>query len=83
VSAGRTAWQITLHVNVWDREALYTAAKARALADGYRVRDLRETIGTKRRPDVSACLVMLLDPGTSPAGCSIEDSTATGGDSLD
>jgi len=80
----RTAWQVTLHVSVNDPQALHAAAFAQATgSDSLTRREAFEILGTKRRPDVSACLRWLFDPGTSPDGCEIVDSGTDGGDSLD
>lgn len=72
----RTAWQVTLYVNVDDPRALRAAALA---ANPGQAR----LLGRKSRPDVGACLRMLFDPGTSPDGCRILDSSTEGGDGLD
>ena len=73
-------YAFTLHLRVTDRTALHAAAMTRAVADGMSRGDAYRVLGTKRRPDVPACLTMLFDPGLSPDGTEILDSTAEGAD---
>jgi len=68
-------YAVTITVDVFDRLALYRAAMRRAVADGVSLADylsMRRTGGDRTAVD----LVMLLDPGISPAGCQIQDSRA-------
>lgn len=79
----RTAHTVTLAVNVHDPAALWAAAMAHAMKESMTQDDAAELLGTQRRPDVPACLQMLLDPGTGPAGTSIEACDCDSGISLD
>lgn len=80
--SARTAWQVTLHVNVNDSGALWAAAQAHCIQSGMTQDDTHEILGDQSKPDIGNCLRMLLDPGTSPEGCEIVDSGAEGGDEL-
>ena len=73
-------WDFRSAVRVWDAGQLYDAACKRAIeekgnstiiSDACAIEDL----GTRDAPDIAACLIMLLDPGSLP-GCNIEESAA-------
>lgn len=66
-------YQVTIEVQVSDAGELRRAALERALADGITASDWRKT---RRERGPGADLVMLLDPGISPPGTEIMDSTA-------
>ena len=66
-------YAVTIAVDVFDRLVLSRAAMRRAVADGVSLADylsMRRSGGDR----IAADLIMLLDPGVSPAGCQIQDS---------
>lgn len=72
-----STYTVTIDLNVYDPEHLFRAALARALVedpDAEALHQLRAGEGN-REVDISACLIMLLDPGTLP-GVEIYQSTA-------
>ena len=71
---------VTLHVSIDDPQALWDRAVQQLRADGVLTSDeLGDDeigmIGTREEPDLSGCLRMILDPGTSPDGMTINDSS--------
>lgn len=67
-NAKRTTITLTMYVTVHDPEAFIAAAAERAKHDG---------VGDSWNPSsLSECAVMLLDPGISPTGSQIEDTSA-------
>jgi hypothetical protein len=64
-------WTFSLCVEVSEPREVHEAAMRRAVADGMSRRDAYSLLGTKRQPDMAACLQMLFDPGVSPDGCKI------------
>jgi len=69
---------ISIDLRVTDKKALHAAAFARCIADGLSVRQAFETIGTRRSPKLGDCLQMILDPGVSPDGTEIQNSSWSG-----
>jgi hypothetical protein len=63
---------VTIDLRVRDVAAFRAAAVARALEDGL---GMEEANGFLARP-LSDCAVMLIDPGTGPAGSDILGSSA-------
>ena len=63
-------YAVTIYVEVTDTQALKKAAECRAVADGVTLKDWRKSRGGPQDD-----LRMLLDPGVSPDGTSIYDST--------
>lgn len=64
---------VSITIEIHDPEAFAMAALQRARDDGLDDADLESTYS----PDnLSACAIMLFDPGVSPPGCSIQDSSA-------
>lgn len=55
---------VTLDLRVWDAAAFRVAAVAQALTDGLDVEEANSFLARS----LSDCAVMLLDPGTGPAG---------------
>ena len=70
---GKASIEVTLSMSIHDAEAFAAAAVARAIKDGVDEQDARATYTPD---DLRACAVMLLDPGVSPDGSQIEDSSA-------
>jgi hypothetical protein len=70
-----TSHQVTIYVDVNDQDALFAAAMARAKEDGLEESDAQENLKPDGEVHIGNCLRMLLDPGVSPPGCSIEDSS--------
>lgn len=62
----------TLTLAVDDVRTLVRSAREQAMAEGVDPADARETYSAR---DLSACVQMLLDPGTVP-GCSVYGSSA-------
>lgn len=71
----RQAISVTLHVTVSDERALRAAAVANLIKDGMAPKGARE-YRSKAKYSAGDCLRVLLDPGISPPGCQIEDSSA-------
>jgi hypothetical protein len=63
---------VTLDLRVWDVAAFRAAAAAHALADGMGVEEANSFLARS----LSDCAVMLIDPGTGPAGSDILGSSA-------
>lgn len=62
---------ISLTVSVSDREALWDAAAAKALAmPGMRLSDVVDVIGPREEPEVADCIAMLTQPAALP-GCAL------------
>lgn len=71
-----TTYAVTIEVTVHDEQALYEAALEHARRDGMDEQTIEE-FGLKDEDgniQPRWCLQMLLDPGVSPAGCTIEQS---------
>lgn len=66
---------VSLYLRVHDVRTFVRAAQFRAIAEGF-VKTLKEAreAGYSAR-DLGACALMLLDPGKSPPGCKIVDSS--------
>jgi hypothetical protein len=60
---------------LWDR-AVTQAIDDKAISDASEASNIEDMIGTRKEPDLSGCLRMIFDPGESPDGCQIEDSSA-------
>lgn len=74
----RTAASITLHVDVFDEQAMWDHARQigeaqNAFVDEEAVVDM---LGTREEPLIGECLRMIFDPGESPPGIQINDSSA-------
>lgn len=79
---------VRLNVRIFDQAAFFASAVARAIADGMSEADARESLSEEpdddatdldengRVPNLNACLQMLFDPGVSPDGCEIQESSA-------
>ena len=66
----------SLHLRVYDVRAVARAAQQRAIAEGF-AKTLKEARKAGYGPrDLGACALMLLDPGKSPPGSKIRDSSA-------
>lgn len=64
----------SLHVEIDDEDALYTAAMHHAVSvDGLSRQEAEELLCPAGERDMSACLSMILDPGYIQ-GCSIHES---------
>jgi hypothetical protein len=72
----RQNYIFSLCLRVDDPKALRRAAMARLTTeDGLPERDALELVGPSDAPDISACIIACLDPG-SLNGCSIDNSSA-------
>jgi len=67
--------EVTIAIIVDDEAGFRRAAHDRAIADDLGQQEA-ETYLNADLTTVGECAVMLLDPGVSPKGCSILDSTA-------
>lgn len=72
--ASPTAMTFHMDVEINDARQLYDAAVENAKADKLTDENILEMLGTPDEPDLSACIVQLLDPGMSPPGLTILDS---------
>lgn len=70
----KKSYTVTIHIDVWDRKALRLAAEAQAVKEGYALADWR-----KERKSISDDLIMVLDPGLSPDGTGIQETTVDDG----
>jgi hypothetical protein len=66
----RPSLAFTLHVRIDDRKAFARAAVKQAVADG-----IDEDAARVSSRDLGWCATMLFDPGTSPDGCTLLDSS--------
>lgn len=80
------AFAVIIDVTVYDQNALFKAALERYSKENDEVTtpqdDARDLLMPGGDIDVSACLQMLFDPGLSPPGCEIEQSSVEIGDQL-
>jgi hypothetical protein len=63
---------ITIDISVYNVRAFVRAARERARKEGLDEEQVREYSAT----NLTGCAVMLFDPGSGPAGCEIQDSSA-------
>ena len=71
-----TEFTFTMNVRVHNAQQLHKAAYTHATKFGGLDDDeTLELIGTEKKPNIEACLVMILDPGHMP-GCDIGASYA-------
>lgn len=70
-----TSYTFTLYLSVHDETALRKAAETRALDDGMTPEEAAEYLDEAKQ-SITDCIVMLFDPGESPDGCQIEQSSA-------
>lgn len=68
-------YRVTLYVAMDDAEALHAEAVRRAKEDGLHQDSIDEMLGTKDNISISDCLRYVFDPGTSPPGTQIQDSS--------
>lgn len=64
-----------MEVEVHDLGAFLRAARERALKENA-VTSMRQAKREYNRNNLTACAIMLFDPGISPPGCQIEGSAA-------
>ncbi len=70
-------YSVAIEIRVHDKRALYDQALKQAVdQNSLSLREAREMLGTTRKVNVDACLRMILDPGVSPDGTEINESTA-------
>lgn len=65
---------VTLHLTIHDAKDFRQAAYERALEDGLDEDDAKTFLDPEGK-HLGECAVMLFDPGMSPQGCSIVDSS--------
>jgi hypothetical protein len=63
---------VTINLFVHDVRTFVRAARIRAIAEGVDPEDARKTY---RATNLGACAGMLIDPGTSPPGSEITDTS--------
>lgn len=67
---------VRINVEVHDEKALYRAAMESFLRDGLCETQAKEMIGeSESAANVDECLIAVFDPGTSPDGTSIVETT--------
>jgi hypothetical protein len=72
--SGRQSATFSLNLNICDPQQLFEAAVASYKAECPNAADADlAAFGTSQEPDLSACLVQILDPGRV-AGCSVDHS---------
>lgn len=74
----KTSASVTLHVEVFDPQAMWEHAYA-VYEEGNGTADqgdFEDMCGTREEPDITECLRMIFDPGESPPGIQINDSSA-------
>ena len=71
----KRTFEVSISIEVKDEAELYEYAMRRSIEDGLSEEAAEEMLGSKEEPDISACLRMVIDPGTSPSGTSILDSS--------
>lgn len=71
------ALTVSIDVKVTDAVALQAAARQRYLNDNPKAgpAELKELFGPISEPNLSACLIEIFDPGISPDGTSILQSS--------
>jgi murein tripeptide amidase MpaA len=67
--------KLTIEIEVTDKNALFAAAMKNADAREMGEEEALELLKPNGKVDVDACLQMLLDPGVSPDGAEIEQSS--------
>ncbi|MGF6604758.1 hypothetical protein P3T23_009514 [Paraburkholderia sp. GAS448] len=72
---GRTSISVTIELDVHDPAAFRQVAYKRALEDGLDEEDAKEYVDPKKM-SLGACAIMILDPGVSPDGADIENSSS-------
>ena len=65
---------LQIHLRISDEREFRQAARDRALVDGCTAAEAA-TYLNKRRTSLGQCGAMLFDPGTSPDGCQILDTS--------
>lgn len=65
---------VTIELNVYDPKAFRTVAYERALSDGLDPDQASEYLD-RNKMSLGECALMILDPGTSPIGAEIENSS--------
>jgi hypothetical protein len=68
-------YQVTMDIKVFDEDALFEQAKSHAIATGTEEADAIDLLKPAGEIDITACLIMLLDPGVSPSGIEIQETT--------
>lgn len=77
-----TAASVTIHVEVFDPQemwdhALHVYGASNGGRDAATVRqEFDDMCGPREEPDIGECLRMIFDPGESPPGIQINDSSA-------
>jgi hypothetical protein len=69
------AVEVTVSLDVWDQRAFREAAYKRAMSDGLSEKEAK-SYSSARKTSLGQCAIMLLDPGQSPAGADIIDSSS-------
>lgn len=63
-----TTYEVSILIEVHDEEALLEAGRAKAIEDGLSAEDAADM-------DAGDCLRWIIDPGESPPGTGIQDSS--------
>lgn len=70
---------VAIEVEVHDPAEFWETARARFEQDmgsSYSLDEFVETYGPQDDPNLGPCAMMIFDPGTSPPGCTILESSA-------
>lgn len=72
----RTTVKCTVLAEVYDEEAFFSAALRMAIDEGNTETEARDRLWVDGEINLPACWQTLVDPGVSPAGCAIIESSA-------
>ncbi|MBB5546527.1 hypothetical protein A8H39_00120 [Paraburkholderia fungorum] len=72
---GRASISVTIELDIHDPAAFRHAAYKRALDDNLGEDEAKEYLDAEKT-SLGACAIMILDPGVSPDGASIENSSS-------
>ncbi len=74
--SSKAVYRVSLEVKVDNVAELYAAAKTCLEAANMTAEEIKDVLRPDGEVHVANCLRMLLDPGASPGGCSILESSA-------
>lgn len=74
--SSKAIYRVSLEVRVDNVAELYAAAKTCLEAANMTAEEIEAVLRPDGKANVANCLRMLLDPGASPGGCSILNSSA-------
>lgn len=74
--SSKALYRVSLEVRVDNVAELYAGAKTCLEAANLTAEEIEDVLRPEGEVNVANCLRMLLDPGASPCGCSIPESSA-------